>query len=57
MGKIDTIIAETGLDDPWKLPLETLDPRHIEVVGEPKRVPSNFVMGYETLPVKITRKI
>jgi cytochrome P450 len=26
---------------------------HIEVVGEPERVLSNFVQGYETLPVRI----
>jgi cytochrome P450 len=25
----------------------------IEVMGEPKRVPSSFVKGYETLPVRI----
>ena len=25
----------------------------IEVVGEPKRVYSNFIKGYETLPVRI----
>ncbi len=24
---------------------------HVEVVGPPKRVPSSFVRGYETLPV------
>jgi len=29
---------------------------HIEVVQEPKRTSSNFVLGYETLPVKITAK-
>jgi cytochrome P450 len=27
---------------------------HIEVVGEPVRVTSNFVQGYETLPVRIS---
>ena len=26
---------------------------NIEVVGEPKRVYSSFVKGYETLPVRI----
>ena len=26
---------------------------YVEVVGEPKRVQSNFVMGYESLPVKL----
>jgi hypothetical protein len=26
---------------------------HIEVVGEPKRVYSSFINGYETLPVRI----
>jgi len=25
----------------------------IEVVGEPRRLRSNFVKGYETLPVRI----
>lgn len=28
----------------------------IEVVGEPERVESNFVMGFDKLPVKVTRK-
>ena len=29
----------------------------IEVMGEPKRVPSAFVKGYETLPVRIPVKL
>jgi cytochrome P450 len=27
--------------------------RTIEVVGEPERVPSNFVRGYSSLPVRV----
>jgi cytochrome P450 len=27
--------------------------KHVEVVGEPKRVRSCFVRGYETLPVRL----
>jgi cytochrome P450 len=35
----------------WEEILQRFD--NIEVVGEPKRVYSSFVKGYETLPVRI----
>jgi cytochrome P450 len=44
-------LAEMQLRIVWE---EILKRWHkIEVMGEPKRVPSAFVKGYETLPVRI----
>jgi cytochrome P450 len=31
--------------------------RFVEIMGEPKRVRSSFVKGYETLPVRVHRKV
>jgi cytochrome P450 len=45
-------LAELQLKIIWEEILKRFD--HIEVVGEPKRVYSSFVKGYETLPVRIT---
>jgi len=47
-------VAELQLKILWEEILNRFD--NIEVVGAPKRVPSNFVMGYETLPVVVTGK-
>ena len=44
-------LAELQLKIIWEEILKRFD--NIEVVGEPKRVYSNFVKGYETLPVRI----
>jgi cytochrome P450 len=44
-------LAELQLKIIWEEILKRFD--HIDVVGEPKRVYSSFVKGYETLPVKI----
>jgi len=44
-------LAELQLKIIWEEILKRFD--HIEVVGEPKRVYSSFVKGYETLPVRI----
>ncbi|HZL00920.1 MAG TPA: cytochrome P450 [Caulobacteraceae bacterium] len=44
-------LAEMQLRIVWEEILKRWD--HIEVVGEPKRVLSNFVKGYEHLPVRI----
>jgi len=44
-------LAELQLKIVWEEILKRF--RHIEVVGEPKRVRSSFVKGYETLPVRI----
>jgi cytochrome P450 len=44
-------LAELQLKIVWEEILKRWS--HIEVVGEPKRVRSNFVKGYETLPVRI----
>jgi cytochrome P450 len=44
-------VAEMQLRIIWEEILKRFD--RIEVVGEPKRVYSSFVKGYETLPVRI----
>ncbi|HWX62266.1 cytochrome P450 [Bradyrhizobium sp.] len=44
-------LAELQLKIIWEEIFKRFD--HIEVVGEPKRVYSSFVKGYETLPVRI----
>jgi cytochrome P450 len=44
-------LAELQLKIVWEEILKRF--RHIEVVGDPKRVRSSFVKGYETLPVVI----
>ena len=44
-------LAELQLKIVWEEILKRFP--KIEVVGEPKRVYSNFVKGYETLPVRI----
>jgi cytochrome P450 len=46
-------LAELQLKIIWEEILKRFDT--IEVVGEPKRVYSSFVKGYETLPVRIAR--
>jgi cytochrome P450 len=45
-------LAELQLKIVWQEMLKRFDT--IEVVGEPKRVYSSFVKGYESLPVRIT---
>ncbi|MET0971598.1 MAG: cytochrome P450 [Tardiphaga sp.] len=45
-------LAELQLKIVWEEMLKRFD--NIEVVGEPKRVYSSFIKGYETLPVRIT---
>ncbi|HLZ83744.1 MAG TPA: cytochrome P450 [Caulobacteraceae bacterium] len=44
-------VAEMQLRVLWEEILARFD--HVEVVGEPVRVMSNFVQGYESLPVRI----
>jgi cytochrome P450 len=44
-------LAELQLKIIWEEILKRFD--HIEVVGEPRRVYSSFINGYETLPVRI----
>jgi cytochrome P450 len=44
-------LGEMQLRIVWEEILKRFD--HIEVMGEPKRVYSSFVKGYETLPVRI----
>jgi hypothetical protein len=44
-------LAELQLRIVWEEMLKRFD--DIEVVGEPERVYSSFVRGYETLPVRI----
>ncbi len=44
-------VAEMQLRILWEEILARFD--HVEVVGEPVRVMSNFVQGYESLPVRI----
>ena len=44
-------LAELQLKIIWEEIFRRFD--HIEVIGEPKRVYSSFVKGYETLPVRI----
>jgi cytochrome P450 len=44
-------LAEMQLKVVWEEILKRF--KRIEVVGEPKRVRSSFVKGYETLPVRI----
>src|SRR5205809_4167245 len=46
-------IAELQLKIIWEEILKRF--KNIEVVGEPKRVYSSFVKGYETLPVRMAR--
>ena len=48
-------LAELQLKIIWEEIFRRFD--HIEVVGEPKRVYSSFVKGYETLPVRIAASI
>ncbi len=48
-------LAELQLKIIWEEILKRFD--NIEVVGEPKRVYSSFVKGYETLPVRIIELI
>ena len=45
-------LAEMQLKVMWEEILKRFS--HIEVVGEPKRMNSNFVKGYEAMPVRIT---
>jgi cytochrome P450 len=45
-------LAELQLKIVWEEILKRWS--FVEVVGEPKRVRSSFVKGYETLPVRIT---
>jgi cytochrome P450 len=45
-------LAELQLKIVWEEILKRF--HHVEVVGEPRRVRSSFVKGYETLPVRIT---
>jgi cytochrome P450 len=44
-------LAELQLKIVWEEILKRFE--RIEVVGEPKRIYSSFVRGYETLPVRI----
>jgi len=44
-------VAELQLRILWEEILDRFE--HVEVVGEPVRVLSNFVQGYEDLPVRI----
>ncbi|MES1150074.1 MAG: cytochrome P450, partial [Bradyrhizobium guangdongense] len=44
-------LAELQLRIVWEEMLKRFD--RIEVVGEPKRIYSSFIKGYETLPVRI----
>ena len=44
-------LAELQLRIVWEEILKRFD--NIEVVDEPKRIYSNFIKGYETLPVRI----
>jgi cytochrome P450 len=44
-------LAEMQLRIVWEEILKRW--KFVEVVGEPKRVLSNFIKGYETLPVRI----
>ena len=44
-------LAEMQLRIVWEEILKRF--KHVEVVGEPRRVRSSFVKGYETLPVRI----
>jgi cytochrome P450 len=44
-------LAELQLRIVWEEILKRFD--SIEVVGEPKRVYSSFIRGYESLPVRI----
>jgi cytochrome P450 len=45
-------LAELQLRILWEEMLQRFE--NIEVVGEPKRVYSSFVKGYEELPVRIS---
>ena len=47
-------VAEMQLRILWEEILKRFD--DVKVVGEPKRVQSNFVLGYETMPVKLVKK-
>ena len=47
-------VAEMQLRILWEEILNRFD--HIELVGEPKRVLSNFVLGYEDVPVIVHPK-
>ena len=46
-------LAEMQLRIVWEEILKRWPDKPIEVVGEPKRVFSNFIKGYEVLPVRI----
>ncbi len=51
---VDYRLAEMQLPSLWEELLRRFPkPGQIEVVGEPKRVLSCFVKGYEALPVKV----
>jgi cytochrome P450 len=47
-------LAELQLKIVWEEILKRFD--FVEVMGEPRRVPSGFVKGYETLPVRLHAK-
>jgi cytochrome P450 len=47
-------LAELQLRIFWEEVFKRFD--RIEVVGEPKRVYSSFIRGYETLPVRISAR-
>ena len=47
-------VAEMQLRILWEEILDRFE--HIEVVGEPTRVLSNFVLGFETVPVIVHAK-
>ena len=46
-------LAEMQLRIVWEEILKRWPDKQIEVMGEPRRVHSSFVKGYETLPVRI----
>jgi cytochrome P450 len=47
-------VAELQLRTLWQLILEKFD--SIELVGEPRRLKSNFVNGYTEMKVKVKRR-
>ena len=47
-------VGEMQLRILWEEILRRFD--RIEMTGEPKRVLSNFVMGYSNVPVKVHKK-
>jgi len=40
-------------DDPWRMPLDRIDVSRAVLVGEPRRVPNNFIRGIADLPVRL----